>query len=90
VRAGLHTGEVERIGEKIGGIAVNIGARVAARAAPSEVLVSQTVRDLMVGSDLTFVERGAHELKGLPGVWGLYAARKQAEAGGSESIKVPA
>jgi class 3 adenylate cyclase len=52
VRAGLHTGEVERIGEKIGGIAVNIGARVAARAAPSEVLVSQTVRDLMVGSDV--------------------------------------
>ena len=90
VRAGLHTGEVERIGEKIGGIAVNIGARVAARAAPSEVLVSQTVRDLMVGSDLTFVERGSHELKGLPGVWGLYAARKQAEAGGSESITVPA
>jgi class 3 adenylate cyclase/pimeloyl-ACP methyl ester carboxylesterase len=90
VRAGLHTGEVERVGEKIGGIAVNIGARVAARAAPSEVLVSQTVRDLMVGSDLTFVERGSHELKGLPGVWGLYAARKQDEVGGSESITVPA
>jgi class 3 adenylate cyclase len=90
VRAGLHTGEVERIGEKIGGIAVNIGARVAARAAPSEVLVSQTVRDLMVGSDLTFVERGSHELKGLPGVWGPYAAKKQAETGGSESITVPA
>jgi class 3 adenylate cyclase len=90
VRAGLHTGEVERIGEKIGGLAVNIGARVAARASASEVLVSQTVRDLMVGSDLTFVERGLHELKGLPGVWGLYAASKQAEAGGSESITVTA
>jgi class 3 adenylate cyclase len=88
VRAGLHTGEVERMGEKIGGLAVSIGARVAARAAPSEVLVSQTVRDLMVGSDLTFVERGSHELKGLPGVWGLYAAGKQAETGGSESITV--
>ncbi len=90
MRAGLHTGEVERIGEKIGGLAVNIGARVAAQAAPSEVLVSQTVRDLMVGSDLTFVERGSHELKGLPGMWGLYGARKQGEAGDSESITVPA
>ena len=79
VRAGLHTGEVERIGDKIGGLAVNIGARVAARAAPSEVLVSQTVRDLMVGSELTFNDRGSHELKGVPGAWGLYEAKKQAE-----------
>jgi class 3 adenylate cyclase len=86
VRAGLHTGEVERIGDKIGGLAVNIGARVAARAAPSEVLVSQTVRDLMVGSDLTFVDRGSHELKGVPGIWGLYAARKEAEPGGFRPI----
>jgi class 3 adenylate cyclase len=74
VRAGLHTGEVERIGEKIGGLAVNIGARVAELAAPSEVLVSQTVRDLMVGSELTFEERGLHELKGVPGEWRVYAA----------------
>ncbi|PYM13923.1 MAG: adenylate/guanylate cyclase domain-containing protein [Candidatus Rokuibacteriota bacterium] len=79
VRAGLHTGEVERIGDKIGGLAVNIGARVAALAAPSEVLVSQTVRDLMVGSDLTFADRGSHELKGVPGVWGLYAVRPDGE-----------
>jgi class 3 adenylate cyclase len=79
VRAGLHTGEVEKIGDKIGGLAVNLGARVAARASPSEVLVSQTVRDLMVGSDLTFIEKGSHELKGLPGVWSLYVASKQAE-----------
>jgi class 3 adenylate cyclase len=79
VRAGLHTGEVERVGEKIGGLAVNIGARVAALASPSEVLVSHTVRDLMVGSDLVFADRGARELKGVPGVWGLYAARKKAE-----------
>ncbi len=86
VRAGLHTGEVERIGDKIGGLAVNIGARVAALAAPSEVLVSQTVRELMVGSDLTFDDRGSHELKGVPGVWGLYAARKESAAGGSPAV----
>ena len=90
VRAGLHTGEVERIGDKIGGLAVNIGARVAALAASSEVLVSQTVRDLMVGSDLTFADRGSHELKGVPGAWGLYAVRKEGEPGGSESITAPA
>lgn len=83
VRAGLHTGEVEKTGDKIGGLAVNIGARVAALAGPSEVLVSQTVRDLMVGSDLMFVDRGSHELKGVPGVWGVYAARKEGEVRGS-------
>ena len=77
VRAGLHTGEVERVGEKIRGLAVNIGARVAALAAPSEVLVSQTVRDLMVGSDLTFAGRGSRELKGIPGMWGLSATTKE-------------
>ena len=77
VRAGLHTGEVERTGQKISGLAVNIGARVAALAAPSEILVTQTVKDLMVGSDLTFAERGSHELKGVPGAWGLYAVRKE-------------
>ena len=81
VRAGLHTGEVERIGDKVGGLTVNIGARVASLATPSEVLVSQTVRDLMVGSGLTLADRGSHELKGVPGVWGLYAARKDARAG---------
>src|SRR5262245_3691394 len=84
VRAGLHTGEVEKIGVKIGGLAVNIGARVAALAAPSEVLVSQTVRDLMVGSDLTFDDRGSHELKGVPGVWGLYTARCESAGAGSQ------
>jgi class 3 adenylate cyclase/pimeloyl-ACP methyl ester carboxylesterase len=76
VRAGLHTGEVERIGKKVGGLTVNIGARVAALAKPSEVLVSQTVRDLMVGSGLTLADRGSHELKGVPGMWGLYAATR--------------
>ena len=90
VRAGLHTGEVERVGDKIGGLAVNIGARVAALAGRSEVLVSQTVRDLLVGSELTFAERGTHELKGVPGAWGLYAARKEDEPGGSDSITTPA
>jgi class 3 adenylate cyclase len=86
VRAGLHTGEVERIGDKVGGLAVNIGARVAALAAPSEVLVSQTVRDLMVGSGLTFDARGSHELKGVPGAWGLYAVQRSAD----DSITAPA
>ena len=77
VRAGLHTGEMERLDGKVGGVAVNIGARVAAIAAPSEVLVSQTVKDLMVGSDLTFDDRGSHELKGVPGTWNVYAVARQ-------------
>jgi len=74
VRAGLHTGECEVIGEDIGGIAVHIAARVSALAGPSEVLVSRTVKDLVVGSGLDFAERGAHELKGVPDTWELYAA----------------
>jgi class 3 adenylate cyclase len=82
VRAGLHAGEVERIGDKIGGLAVNIGARVAALAGPSEILVSQTVRDLMVGSGLSFADRGSHELKGVPGEWRVYAAALQAAPDG--------
>ena len=73
VRAGLHTGECELIDGKIGGIAVNIGARVASHAAPGEVLVSSTVKDLVAGSGLAFEDRGAHELKGIPGEWRLYA-----------------
>jgi class 3 adenylate cyclase len=73
VRAGVHTGEVETIGGKIGGLAVIIGARVAALASPSEVLTSQTVKDLVAGSGLTFEERGGHELKGVPGEWRVYA-----------------
>jgi len=75
IRAGIHTGEVETIGGKIGGLAVNIGARVVAKAAPSEVLVSQTVKDLVAGSGLAFEDRGIHELKGVPGEWRVYAAR---------------
>jgi class 3 adenylate cyclase len=77
VRAGLHTGEMERIDSKVVGVAVNIGARVAAMAAPSEVLVSRTVKDLMVGSDLRFEDRGSHELKGVPGAWKVYAVARQ-------------
>ena len=73
VRAGAHTGECEVIGEKFGGIAVHIGARVAAEAGPGEVLVSSTVKDLVAGSGLAFVDRGQRALKGLPGDWHLYA-----------------
>jgi class 3 adenylate cyclase len=73
VRAGLHTGECELVDNKIGGIAVHIGARVAAAARPGDVLVSSTVRDLVAGSGIGFDDRGAHELKDLPGEWRLYA-----------------
>jgi len=72
IRAGLHTGEVETVGEKVGGIAVSIGARVAALAAPGEVLVSHTVKDLVAGSGLAFADAGEHELKGVPDRWRLY------------------
>jgi len=75
VRAGLHTGEVELAGGSVRGIAVHTGARVAAQAGPSEVLVSQTVRDLVAGSEIEFEDRGTRELKGVPGEWRLYAVR---------------
>ena len=73
VRAGLHTGECEIRGDDIGGIAVHIGARVSALAGANEVLVSGTLRDLVIGSGLEFDERGAHQLKGVPGEWHLFA-----------------
>jgi class 3 adenylate cyclase len=73
VRAGLHTGEVELRDSDVGGMAVHIGARVAARAGPGEVLVSSTVKDLVVGSGIEFDDRGSAELKGVPGEWRLYA-----------------
>lgn len=73
IRAGVHTGECERLDGKLAGIAVSIGARIAALAAPGEVLVSGTVRDLVAGSRLAFEDRGAHELKGVPGEWRLAA-----------------
>ena len=73
IRAGLHTGECERIEHKLGGIAVAIGARVVGHASPGEVLVTGSVKDLVAGSDLVFEDRGEHELKGVPGSWRLYA-----------------
>ncbi|OBK83914.1 adenylate/guanylate cyclase domain-containing protein [Mycolicibacter sinensis] len=73
VRAGLHTGECEVRGDDIGGIGVHIGARVAALAGANEVLVSSTLRDLVIGSGLAFEDRGAHTLKGVPGEWHLFA-----------------
>ena len=73
VRAGIHTGECERVGEKLSGIAVVTGARISSLAGPGEVLVSSTVKDLVAGSGFVFDERGEHELKGVPGNWRLYA-----------------
>ena len=73
VRAGLHTGECEIRGDDIGGIAVHIGARVSALAGPNDVLVSSTLRDLVIGSGLQFEDRGAHQLKGVPGEWRMFA-----------------
>ena len=72
IRAGLHTGEVEMMGEKVGGIAVHIGARVATQAPAGEVLVSSTVKDLVAGSGIQFEDRGVHALKGVPGEWHLF------------------
>jgi class 3 adenylate cyclase len=73
-RIGIHVGECELHDEKVAGIAVNIGARVAAEAGANEILVSQTVRDLVPGSGIAFDDRGSHELKGIPGTWQLFAA----------------
>ena len=74
VRSGIHTGECELVDDKIAGIAVATGARISGLAAPGEVLVSSTVKDLVAGSGFSFDERGEHELKGVPGTWRLYAA----------------
>jgi class 3 adenylate cyclase len=75
VRAGLHSGECEIRGDDIAGVAVHIGARVGALAGPREVLVTSTVRDLVVGSGIEFEDRGRHALKGLPDDWQLLAVR---------------
>lgn len=72
IRAGLHTGEIELAGDQVRGVAVHVGARIAALAAPSEVLTSSTVKDLVAGSSLTFEDRGDHSLKGLRGRWHVY------------------
>jgi class 3 adenylate cyclase len=76
VRAGLHTGECEVMGQEIGGIVVHIGARIAALAAPGEVLVSSTVKDLVAGSGLTFRDHGSKSLKGVPDKWRLYSVEQ--------------
>ena len=75
VRAGVHTGECDLVGDDLSGLAVSIGARVGALADAGEVLVSQTVKDLVVGSGIDFEERGTHTLKGVPGEWRLYASQ---------------
>lgn len=77
LRAGLHTGECEAIGDDLGGLAVHIGARIGALAAPREVLVSNTLKDLVVGSGIEFADRGEHALKGVPGTWRLWAASER-------------
>jgi class 3 adenylate cyclase len=73
VRAGVHTGECELFADKVAGVAVHTGARVLGKAEPGEVLVSQTVKDLVAGSGIEFQDRGSHELKGVPGEWRLYS-----------------
>jgi len=74
LRIGIHAGECEIVGDKLRGIAVHVGARVAATANPGEILVSQTVQELLAGSPVKFEDRGSHELKGIPGMWRLYSA----------------
>jgi class 3 adenylate cyclase len=78
VRAGVHTGETELLGDDVGGMAVHIAARIAALAGPGETLVSRTVRDLVAGSGIAFDDRGTHELKGVPGDWGVLAVGSDA------------
>jgi class 3 adenylate cyclase len=81
IRAGVHTGEVELVAGRVEGIAVHIGARIAAEARPCELLVSSIVRDLAAGSSIEFEDRGVRELKGVPGRWQLFAARLSERAG---------
>ena len=81
MRAGVHTGEVELLGDDIGGIAVHVGSRICALAGPSEVLVSSTVRDLTAGSGLLYRDAGVHRLKGVGDEWRLYHAVHPAAAG---------
>jgi class 3 adenylate cyclase len=76
IRIGVHAGEVELMGDDIGGIAVHIAARVASMARPDEVLVSAALPPLVVGSDIRFDERGEHELKGVPGTWKVFSVRR--------------
>ncbi|MEA2605750.1 MAG: hypothetical protein QOI00_507, partial [Chloroflexota bacterium] len=77
VRSGLHTGEIELVGDDIAGIAVHIAARISSLAGPGEVLTSSTVRDLVAGSGITFEARGSHQLKGIDEEWRVYAASQR-------------
>lgn len=90
LRAGVHTGECERIGDEIRGMAVHIGARVAAAAGAGEVLVSSTVKELVIGSGLAFSDRGEHDLKGVPGAWHLYALGQEPQPVASPPALEPA
>lgn len=92
IRAGCHTGEIELMGTDIGGIAVHVAARVSSLAAPGEVLVSRTVRDLVAGSGIVFDDRGTHELKGVDEPWQLYAVVSDGRSGSSDRppIREPA
>jgi class 3 adenylate cyclase len=80
IRAGLHLGECEVIGNAVRGIAVHTGARVAAKAGAGEVLVSSTIKDALAGSDICFENRGTHTLKGIPGEWHLFAVERSGAA----------
>ena len=75
IRAGLHTGEVELVGNDLGGIAVHLGARVMAQAGAGELLCSRTVKDLVAGAGFGFTDRGTHQLKGVPDSWQLYTVQ---------------
>ena len=90
VRAGVHTGELERSGPSVSGMTVHIGARVGSAAGPGEVVVSRTVHDLVVGSGLMFVSRGEQTLKGVPGTWELYALTEAAAQDGTVPAEGPA
>ena len=81
IRSGVHTGECERIGDKLGGLAVHVGARIAATARGGEVLVSRTVRDLVAGSGLKFSDRGTHRLRGIDEPWQLFAVDDDVSSG---------
>jgi class 3 adenylate cyclase len=88
IRAGIHTGECELLGDDIGGIAVHIAARILGNAGAGEILVSRTVRDLVVGSGFGFDERGAVELRGVPGTWQLLAVNPKGAAAGSAEAQL--
>ena len=90
MRCGAHTGECELIGDDVAGIAVHIAARVQSSARPGDVLVSSTVKDLVVGSGLQFDARGSHCLKGLPGEWQLFCVAGDAQPGEARGVRMSA